>query len=101
MRATDRPGRRWTCARGSPLVAARAARGSLRPWRPPGADEPGLRRRAVVRIVAEPAAGERAWLKEAVFDQVYPMSFADGNGDGIGDLAGVIERLDYLADLGI
>ena len=54
-----------------------------------------------MRIVSEPTAAERAWWKEAVFYQVYPRSFADGNGDGIGDLAGVIERLDYLADLGI
>jgi alpha-glucosidase len=51
--------------------------------------------------MSTPAAGERAWWKEAVFYQVYPRSFADGNGDGIGDLAGLIDRLDYLADLGI
>ena len=93
--------RRWTCARGYPLVAARAAPGGLCPWRRPGADEPGLRRRAVVRIVAATTAAERAWWKEAVFYQVYPRSFADGNGDGIGDLPGLIGRLDYLADLGI
>ena len=54
-----------------------------------------------MRIVAATTAAERAWWKEAVFYQVYPRSFADGNGDGIGDLAGLIERLDYLADLGI
>lgn len=41
------------------------------------------------------------WWHEAVFYQVYPRSFADANGDGIGDLAGIIDRLDYLADLGI
>ena len=54
-----------------------------------------------MRIVAATTAAERAWWKEAVFYQVYPRSFADGNGDGIGDLTGLIERLDYLADLGI
>jgi alpha-glucosidase len=54
-----------------------------------------------MRIVPEAAIAERAWWKEAVFYQVYPRSFADGNGDGIGDLPGVIERLDYLADLGV
>jgi alpha-glucosidase len=43
----------------------------------------------------------RAWWKEAVFYQVYPRSFADGNGDGVGDLLGVVGRLDHLADLGI
>src|SRR4051812_931044 len=47
------------------------------------------------------ATGKRAWWKEAVFYQVYPRSFADGNGDGIGDLVGVIDHLDHLADLGI
>jgi Glycosidases len=41
------------------------------------------------------------WWQKAVFYQIYPRSFADGNGDGIGDFPGIIERLDYLADLGI
>ncbi len=41
------------------------------------------------------------WWQTAVFYQIYPRSFADGNGDGIGDLRGMIERLDYLRDLGI
>jgi alpha-glucosidase len=41
-----------------------------------------------VRIVAATTAAERAWWKEAVFYQVYLRSFADGNGDGMGDLAG-------------
>jgi maltose alpha-D-glucosyltransferase/alpha-amylase len=44
---------------------------------------------------------EPAWLASAVFYQVYPQSFADSNGDGIGDLPGLIGRLDYLADLGV
>jgi len=42
-----------------------------------------------------------AWWQRAVFYQIYPRSFADGNGDGIGDLPGAIAKLDYLADLGI
>jgi len=41
------------------------------------------------------------WWQKAVFYQIYPRSFADGNGDGIGDIKGVIEKLDYLEDLGI
>ncbi len=41
------------------------------------------------------------WWQEAVFYQIYPRSFADGNGDGIGDLHGIIDRLDYLQELGI
>ncbi len=41
------------------------------------------------------------WWQSAVFYQIYPRSFADSNGDGIGDLPGIIARLDYLQDLGI
>lgn len=41
------------------------------------------------------------WWQKAVFYQVYPRSFADGNADGIGDLPGIIAKLDYLRDLGI
>jgi len=44
---------------------------------------------------------EKTWWKEAVAYQVYPRSFKDSNGDGIGDLNGVIEKLDYLHELGI
>lgn len=43
----------------------------------------------------------RKWWKEAVAYQVYVRSFKDSNGDGIGDLQGLIEKLDYLKDLGI
>jgi alpha-glucosidase len=42
-----------------------------------------------------------AWWRSAVFYQIYPRSFADGNADGIGDLSGVTSRLDYLHDLGV
>jgi alpha-glucosidase len=41
------------------------------------------------------------WWRDGVIYQIYPRSFADSNGDGLGDLAGIISRLDYLADLGI
>lgn len=41
------------------------------------------------------------WQREVVAYQIYPRSFKDSNGDGIGDLQGVIEKLDYLKDLGI
>lgn len=46
----------------------------------------------------EPA---ETWWRDAVFYQVYPRSFCDADGDGIGDLRGIISRLDYLADLGV
>lgn len=41
------------------------------------------------------------WYKELVVYQIWPRSFCDGNGDGIGDLEGVLSKLDYLKDLGI
>ncbi|MBM9504240.1 glycoside hydrolase family 13 protein [Actinacidiphila acididurans] len=49
---------------------------------------------------AEPAEHAQ-WWRDAVIYQVYPRSFADGDGDGIGDLTGVRDRLPYLADLGV
>ena len=42
-----------------------------------------------------------SWLEEAVFYQIYPQTFYDSNGDGIGDLPGIIQKLDYLASLGV
>ena len=47
------------------------------------------------------AFGERPWWASAVVYQIYPRSFADGNGDGTGDLIGVRNRLDHLVDLGV
>jgi alpha-glucosidase len=41
------------------------------------------------------------WWKRAVIYEVYPRSFQDSNGDGIGDLRGILDRLDYLVDLGV
>lgn len=45
--------------------------------------------------------GNKNWWKEIVVYQIYPRSFQDSNGDGIGDLKGILSRLDYLKDLGI
>ena len=44
---------------------------------------------------------DEAWWQSAVVYQIYPRSFADSNGDGIGDLPGILERLDHIAELGI
>lgn len=41
------------------------------------------------------------WWKESVVYQIYPISFMDSNGDGIGDLRGILSKLDYLQDLGV
>ena len=47
------------------------------------------------------ARDEREWWRHALIYQIYPRSFADANGDGVGDLAGVRSRLGYLRDLGV
>ncbi|XP_072016866.1 probable alpha-glucosidase [Amphiura filiformis] len=56
-------------------------------------------------ILTNPACSEvfglREWWKGTVIYQIYPRSYSDTDGDGIGDLKGVINRLDYLQDLGI
>src|ERR1044071_9045167 len=47
------------------------------------------------------ATTEKKWWKEAVVYQVYPRSFKDSDGDGVGDLKGIISKLDYIKSLGI
>ena len=49
---------------------------------------------------ASQARSPRTWLADAVFYEIYPQSFADSDGDGIGDLRGIIDHLDYIRDLG-
>ena len=43
---------------------------------------------------------EKRWWKESIVYQIYPRSFKDSNGDGIGDLNGITEKMDYLKKLG-
>ena len=43
---------------------------------------------------------KKRWYKDKVFYQIWPRSFKDGNGDGMGDLLGVFEKLDYIKSLG-
>jgi len=44
---------------------------------------------------------KKTWYKEGIVYQIYPRSFKDSNNDGVGDLRGIIEKLDYLKDLGV
>jgi alpha-glucosidase len=55
---------------------------------------------SLARPAAQPAL-KTEWWRGATIYQVYPRSFADSNGDGVGDLPGVVQRLDYLKSLGV
>ena len=44
---------------------------------------------------------KRVWWKEATFYQIYPASFKDSNGDGWGDIPGILENINYIASLGV
>ncbi len=52
-------------------------------------------------LVETRTAPDAAWWRQAAVYQNYPRSFADANGDGIGDIPGIVSRADYLRDLGI
>ncbi|MEK6343682.1 MAG: alpha-amylase, partial [Curtobacterium sp.] len=55
----------------------------------------------LVENTPAPTATAETWWRQASVYQIYPRSFADANGDGIGDLPGVTSRVPYLASLGI
>ncbi|AXI44760.1 alpha-glucosidase [Sulfitobacter sp. SK012] len=51
--------------------------------------------------IAVPTTADKDWWRGAVIYQIYPRSFQDSNGDGIGDLAGIVHRLKHIADMGV
>ncbi|MFT5786918.1 MAG: alpha-glucosidase, partial [Ascidiaceihabitans sp.] len=55
----------------------------------------------VKTAVALDNVADNDWWRGAVIYQIYPRSFQDSNGDGIGDLAGIAQRLPYIASLGV
>lgn len=61
----------------------------------------GKREERKINMKKEEKIQEKKWWKNAVIYQIYPRSFSDSNGDGIGDLQGIISKLDYLEQLGI
>jgi alpha-glucosidase len=65
-----------------------------------GFDTPEFRLLQTDQLVSRPGLSAE-WWRGAVIYQVYPRSFADGNGDGIGDLPGLLGKLDYIAGLGV
>ena len=69
----------------------------------PASTEPGPPAQAAepARAALSPSTDDPLWWRSAVIYQIYVRSFADGNGDGTGDLAGVRQRLEYLRDLGV
>jgi maltose alpha-D-glucosyltransferase / alpha-amylase len=53
------------------------------------------------RVQSSAGAGHSLWFKDAIIYQLHVRSFFDSNGDGVGDFAGIAQRLDYLTDLGV
>src|SRR6266566_4399997 len=66
--------------------------------RTPPSAAPFLRGRVRSRAMVD---DRDRWWREGVLYQIYPRSYADSNGDGVGDLRGIVDRLDHLAWLGV
>ena len=64
-------------------------------------DRRGRSRAQLPRLTSDSVDDANRWWRDGVLYQIYPRSFADSNGDGVGDLRGIISRLDHLAWLGI
>lgn len=62
---------------------------------------PPRRRHRIVHVTPKAARRQDLWWKGAVIYQIYPRSFADSNGDGVGDLPGIMEQLEYVEQLGV
>ena len=65
------------------------------------AQKPAFDQRSMSISTPATTGQKPVWWKEAVVYQIYPRSFQDSNGDGVGDLRGIISKLDYLKSLGI
>src|SRR5262245_5953352 len=66
------------------------------------ASQPSVHGLSAARSASMSLSGDqRAWWRDAVIYQIYPRSFQDSDGDGVGNLAGITERLDYLRALGV
>jgi alpha-glucosidase len=86
------------CILGLFLVAAPFATGGQAA---PVKSKPQSKPQTSAKAVAAGASNMQDWWKNAVIYEIYPRSFQDTNGDGIGDLNGITARLDYLKDLGV